>query len=334
MTGMKVARPLFFAAGLLLLSTSSFAQLTSQDKRDVLGGIEHVLTTEAFVPGIDLGKWKTFMAARQQDIDASDTSRQFLAVINGALHEFGVSHIMVMRQRHRSQWGGGDELLQQGHQEPSFEEDGVRWLDDQDAYMRLGGFGRNYDPAEVEDWFQSIAGAKSLVLDLRSNPGGEVDKMRHFLGLVIPPETPVGTFVSKSIASAYVSAGKGDGRDSVAIAKWTSHKMKAPKDSTAPFKGRIAVLVDQDSASAAEVVANALRELRHAPVIGTRTAGAVLFSTFEGLPHGFRIQFPVGDYVSVGGTRLEGHPIVPDVPEGSGGNSEIQAALSALKASR
>ncbi|HEY0866478.1 MAG TPA: S41 family peptidase, partial [Fimbriimonas sp.] len=102
----------------------------------------------------------------------------------------------------------------------------------------------------------------------------------------------------------------------------------------APFGGSIAVLVNEDSASASEIIANALREAKRSPIVGEPTAGAVLMSTFEQLPYGFRIQFPVSDYVSVGGKRLESNPIRPDVvlsKESVKTEAAVDAALARMR---
>ena len=48
-------------------------------------------------------------------------------------------------------------------------------------------------------------------------------------------------------------------------------------------------------------------------VIGTKSAGAVLFSTFADASNGFSVQIPIADYLTPSATRLEGNPIEPDV---------------------
>ena len=44
------------------------------------------------------------------------------------------------------------------------------------------------------------------------------------------------------------------------------------------------------------------------------SAGAVLASVYGRLPHGFSVQYPIDDYVTARGERLEKNPREPDAP--------------------
>jgi hypothetical protein len=318
--------------GLLVLCTavmvvsSALAQFTRSQKNEVLSEVDRILTKQAFVPGVDLVKWRDFISERKERLGAAETPSEFADIVNGAFRQFGFSHIQLEPDRRR--WRGGDELSAlQGRRSGRLP--GFRWVDEETALVRIPAFTGGYDEDAVEEIFDSIESAKYLIVDLRGNPGGEVENMRHFLGLLLPSDTSIGTFVSKNIADAYVEAGNTKASDPIAIAKW-AHKEFRPRRSTpGPFKGGIAVLVDGGSASASEIIANALREAKKSPIIGTPSAGAVLVSTYDRLSYGFRMQYPVGDYVSAGGIRLEGHPITPDVRASD--RDAIDSAVSRLK---
>lgn len=319
-------RRLLPVVAISLLATLSFAQLTSSQKQEVLADVDRVLSKEAFVPGVDLGKWRDFVKEREELIDEADSPTEFAAVVNSAFKQFGLSHMQLVRERRRRGWGGG-EAAQQGFR--GFRVASLRWVEDDTAMIRLPSFSAGYDEDEITELFEQAKDAKYLLLDLRGNPGGEVENMRHFLGLLLPQGTSVGTFVSKSLATDFARTGKGETSDPVAIAKWARKEFRPRRTRIDPFKGQIAVLMDENSASASEIVANALRESKRSPLVGTRTAGAVLVSTFGRLSHGFRMQYPVGDYVSYGGIRLEGNPLRPDVSVRS--SEAVEAALLRLK---
>lgn len=321
---MKLARMLS-ASLAIIVSASAFAQFGSEEKKQVLAEIGHVMKQEAFVPGVDLGKWDTFIAKKDSQIEGAESAGQFSSIVNSALREFGLSHIQLMRRGRR----GGEESLSavQGfRQMPSAS---VRWIDNDSALFRLPSFDRGYDEKQIEELFGEVSAAKNLVLDLRGNPGGEVEKMRQFLGFLVPSNTPIGTFVSRPLAKEYAKSANAPLIDPIAIAAWAKREFRPRRVSAEPFKGKIAVLVDGYSASASEIVANALREKFQSPIIGAPTAGAVLVSTFNRLSYGFQIQYPVGDYVSYGGMRIEGRPLRPDVD--AKGAEAIAIALSKLK---
>ena len=78
------------------------------------------------------------------------------------------------------------------------------------------------------------------------------------------------------------------------------------------WTGKMAVLINRGSASASEIAAAALNECVGAPLIGQKSAGAVLASVYGSLPSGFSVQYPIDDYVTIKGVRLEKSPREPD----------------------
>lgn len=215
----------------------------------------------------------------------------------------------------------------------------ISWFDKETAVIKIYTFDTSYDRANVEKIMKEAASAKRLIVDLRNNPGGAVVNMLHFMGLVMPPGTSAGTFLSRRDVDRYVADTGGSPTDWEKIAKQSRTAIKAAKNSKLePFQGKIAVLVNGASGSAAEITAAALAESLNAPVVGTKSAGAVLASIVAPLPHGFALQYPLMDYVTPKGNRLEGNGVqvtvnVPD-PKTFGAKDEVLAkAVELLKES-
>jgi len=316
---------LTFAA--MAVATSAFGQITNDQKDQVLGEVDHVLSEKAFVPGVDLTKWRSFLDERKDKLDKADMPGQFASVVNAAFKEFGLSHMVLIPGRMRRYWGFGG-VSAQGTFGPRGRKPELSWIESDAAVIRVPSFERGYDRNDVAELLKSAKDAKYLIVDLRDDPGGEVDNMRQFLGLLLPEDSSIGTFVSRKMATDFQDD-HGKGTDPVAIAKWAHDELHPLDSGVAPFAGKVAVLVDGHSASAAEIVADALRDDRHSPVVGQPTMGAVLVSVIDRLSYGFRIQFPIGDYVTHDGIRLEGHPIKPDVA--ADGDHAVDAALAKLK---
>jgi len=155
--------------------------------------------------------------------------------------------------------------------------------------------------------------AKNLIIDLRNNGGGAVMNMVHFLGLVMPRDATIGTFVSKQAVDSFVKEKGGSADDLKGIAEFAeSNKIHPMPNPNVPvFKGKVAVLVNGGSGSASEISAQALKETLNAPIVGTHSAGAVLVSVMVPVANtGFQLQYPINDYVSAKGIRLE-HTGVP-----------------------
>jgi carboxyl-terminal processing protease len=201
--------------------------------------------------------------------------------------------------------------------------------------LRIHGFGGDYVPTEVSDLMDRAFEYENLILDLRGNPGGAVKHLLHLLSFFIPEGTAVGTPVSIELAARYVAETGGDPSDAAAVAAWaTDGRFVVGENDIGPYPGRVAVLIDGRSASASEVSSAALRECRGAVVIGQKSAGALLVSTFEQLPAGFAVQVPISDYITIGGLRPEGEGIEPDIevaPRRGGMEDAVNAARQALE---
>lgn len=187
----------------------------------------------------------------------------------------------------------------------------LTWVDKDTAAIKIYTFDLSYDRANVESLMQEASKAKNLLIDLRNNGGGAVGNMMHFLGTVMEPNTPIGTFINKGSVDKFKETG-GSPSDLKGIADFTPTKLRVQSSHVPVFQGHIAVLVNAGSGSASEITAEALKEIKHAPVVGKKSAGAVLVSVMGDLPHNFNLQYPISDYVSKDGIRLEANGIVPD----------------------
>lgn len=190
----------------------------------------------------------------------------------------------------------------------------LTWLSDKVAVLKVFTFGAGYGRENIEKLVQEASGkAEVLAIDLRSNGGGAVNNLNHLLSLLMPDQTVYGTFVSKRVFEQYKEANKDKEPTLANIVEWAPNKTRTRlRPSTPPFSGRLSVFINRGRGSASEITAAALKENREAVVIGTRSAGAVLASVFRTLPEGFSLQYPVSDYVTVKGARLEGNPVQPD----------------------
>lgn len=208
----------------------------------------------------------------------------------------------------------------------------LTWVGDDTAVLRLKTFANPYDYKNVESLMQQVdAKAKYLVIDLRSNGGGLISNLNHFLSMLLPSGTPVGTFVSKTVADNYAQNHTEGLTDPLVIAAWSERKFKTrQRQGVEPFSGKIAVLINRGSASASEICSAALKDCHDAVLVGSKSLGAVLASTYGRLPDGFELQYPVQDYVTIKGERLEGHPREPDlVVEAK--DDAVQKAIDLMK---
>lgn len=189
----------------------------------------------------------------------------------------------------------------------------LTWIDKNTAVLKIPTFDLSYDRDKVESLVEQAHLAKNLVLDLRNNGGGTVVSMCHLLGFFMPSDKTIGTFISKRVVQQYIEETHGDASNLAKIAAWAPRKLKPQKDKLDPYTGNLAVLINGGSGSASEIATEALKETLDVPIVGEKSAGKVLVSVMAQLPHGYQLQYPITDYVSAQGIRLENEGITPDV---------------------
>lgn len=130
-----------------------------------------------------------------------------------------------------------------------------------------------------------------LILDVRGNPGGLLDK-----GIEVADQ-----FLDRGVIVSVVSRG---GRG-VEVAR--AHKERTFTEVP------MVILVDQNSASASEIVAAALQDAGRAQVIGVPTYGKGSVQTFLDLKDGSGLKLTTSRYLTPSGATLEGVGILPDI---------------------
>jgi carboxyl-terminal processing protease len=75
----------------------------------------------------------------------------------------------------------------------------------------------------------------------------------------------------------------------------------------------IAVLVDEESASASEILAGALKDNQRAVIIGTRTYGKGLVQEINKLPGGAAVHITVSKYLTPAGNDINKVGVAPDI---------------------
>ena len=133
-------------------------------------------------------------------------------------------------------------------------------------------------------------GAKSIVLDLRGNPGGLLSQAVGVASLFLRPGASI-----VSLAGAHRP-----------LRILYSHGGAA---STVP----LAVLVDGGSASASEVVAGALKDHGRATIVGERTFGKSLVQEIVRLPSGAALKLTVARYLTPAGIDISHGGVQPDI---------------------
>lgn len=166
-------------------------------------------------------------------------------------------------------------------------------LDSQIGYLKISSFSKQTEKQLKEGLSQAEEdGAKGFVLDLRENPGGlltqSVKVASHFL------------FKGRLVVYTQGRA-KGDYNEYRGLYKNTLHQVP------------VAVLVNQYSASASEIVAGALRDSGNALIVGENSYGKGSVQTIFRLSDGSGLRLTTSKYYTPSGIDITEHGIVPEI---------------------
>jgi C-terminal processing protease CtpA/Prc len=170
-----------------------------------------------------------------------------------------------------------------------------RWVEVDDALIwKMPEF--FLEDAEIDRILGIARKHKTLILDLRGNPGGELDTLTRMLEDVFDHDVKIGDRVGRKESKPIIA--KSTGR--------------------AAFTGKIIVLIDSDSASASELFARVIQLEHRGTVIGDLSSGSVMaargYGSAQGLDtkifYGFSVT--VADLLMGDGKSLEHAGVTPD----------------------
>lgn len=143
---------------------------------------------------------------------------------------------------------------------------------------------------EVEQALQKLqkAGLKALVLDLRDNPGGELRAAVHVAGYFVP---------SGPVVYIQYRGGRED-------------ELKAEGQ---PLRLPLVVLVNGNSASAAEILAGAVKDRGTGRLVGEKTFGKGVVQTVFNLSDGAGLKLTTARYLTPGRHDINKKGIQPDI---------------------
>jgi carboxyl-terminal processing protease len=151
------------------------------------------------------------------------------------------------------------------------------------------------DPDGIEKCIAIARKHKTLILDLRGNPGGSVETLENLAGMLFDHEIKIADRVGRKDLKPIMA-----------------------KHGGKPFDGKLIVLVDARSASAAELLARVVQLEHRGTVIGDRTSGAVMEARFnvdhQGTERRIYYAFSVteANLIMGDGKSLEKTGVVPD----------------------
>ena len=164
-----------------------------------------------------------------------------------------------------------------------------KMLDDKIGYIRISNFSENTGE-EFKSTLHELerAGMKGFILDMRQNPGGVITSCIEVAREIVPEGTITSVIQRDGEKEVYTS--------SLSAAKFP-----------------IVVLLDENSASAAELLSGALQDTKAAIIVGEKSYGKGSVQTLIPMAHNDGLKLTVAKYYTPNGRSIDGEGISPDV---------------------
>ena len=164
-------------------------------------------------------------------------------------------------------------------------------LDDGIAHIHITSFSEGtYDELLVALDEMEAEGMKGLVVDVRQNPGGRLDTAIDISDLFVENGKNIFQFEGKGEKAEVITAAGG-------------RKVEVP----------VALVIDDGSASASEILAGALKESAGVPLIGVKTFGKGTVQTPKDLVDGSNLKLTTAKWLTPNGNWIHKKGIEPDI---------------------
>ncbi len=165
-----------------------------------------------------------------------------------------------------------------------------RMLEDSMGYIQINQF-TEVTPTQFEAAYKSLldANAKGLIVDLRENPGGLLSSVCQTVEQILPKGLIVYTEDAHGKREEYKSSGE------------------------TPIQIPLVLLVNENSASAAEVFSGAVKDYEIGTLVGTTTYGKGIVQKYFPFTDGSALKITIASYYTPNGENIHGVGIAPDV---------------------
>lgn len=195
----------------------------------------------------------------------------------------------------------------------------IKRLNDKWVLIEVPQFSDN-DYAESKiNWAQSfsdlIRPQDQIILDLRGNLGGTFYAGMHFLSLFLCEPTQIGKLTTKNPQASALFPLSPQMADQIQTLMEVGELILETPRSQVCLKNKIQILINQETASMAEIVSVVLKEQRQAFLHGTSTAGETTIGfwyDYDEIVPGAQLTIPEARFISKQSRDLEGQGLAPD----------------------
>ncbi len=185
----------------------------------------------------------------------------------------------------------------------------AKFIEDKIGYIKVIEF-LEKTPQDLEEALRKLEsqGMDSLILDLRNNPGGLLDVAAVVCEKFLPKDAVIVSIKTRDPKQDSVIKSKGA----------FLHAVKP-----------LVVMVNEGSASAAEIFAGAIQDNKRGMILGTKTFGKASVQAVIQMRDGSALKFTTASYLTPSGRIIRNHGIIPDIIVERDENGAVKKAKAA-----
>ena len=216
--------------------------------------------------------------------DMRATSKNFYKAIDVIKGEEGTKVKLIVKR--------GEEALNFEIERKKIKENNIssELLEDNIGYIKIWGF-ENETYKQFKEQYNELAAKniKGLVIDLRNNPGGFVDQALLIANLFVPEAEALKLVSRYGVEKVYKTT------------------------STTEINIPLAVLVNGNSASSAEILSGILKDSNKGVIVGTKTYGKGIVQKTQKLSYGGALSITTAKYYTKSGVEIHKNGIEPSI---------------------
>lgn len=185
------------------------------------------------------------------------------------------------------------------------------WIDTMTLENKIGYIKFNIfaNPLYIMPFFnkaiKSYSNHKGLIIDLRDNPGGNIMIVTGMLRHFISDDNTIG-YIKNNNSTTPINI----------------------NPSNKPLKNKIAVLINENCQSGAELFAATIQEYSVGKLFGNTTSGSVMLANVIKLPNGLHFEYPYATILTKNNNEIEGVGVKPDYPIEQSSNTSKDEVLN------
>lgn len=305
------------------------ANSSPQLRLKVFDEVWQTIDKEYFDPTFNGVDWQAVQARYRPEAQNLQNDSELLRIVRGMLNELRTSHLWFSLLDAEEAYVA--DPVGAAENGPITASKSITWrhLSPVTGYIKISSFTEGAEFLQLIDRaFEELGNVPALVIDLRDNGGGSLNGAMRLGDHLFDQPRPVGSFATRA-ALEHRKLTSIDQMDAAELPVYSGYDMDGFRSmlrekgaltlvtggrAKPPYRGKLIVMINRVTASAAEAVAAVFQELRLAVVVGPRpTAGKMLSSRQVKLTGGWTLTLPEADFRTPNGVRLEGIGVKPDI---------------------